>query len=191
MGRAVGIHLLISTQRPSVNVITGVIKANIPSRVSFMVTSNVDSRVILDCSGADKLIGKGDMLYLPYYSNKPERLQGSFVTTKEIEMITGYVKGEKKAEYNLQISEKINKSTDNDSEEDDLFFEAMKIAVDFGRTSASLLQRRLKIGYSRAARIIDQLEGRGYISGPDGSKPRDILISRDDLIDIMGKKENK
>lgn len=190
MGRAVGIHLLISTQRPSVNVITGIIKANIPSRVAFMVTSNVDSRVILDCSGADKLIGKGDMLYLPYYSNRPERLQGSFVTTKEIEMVTNYIKGEKEAEYDLQISKKINKANNKNTEEDELFFEALKISVDFGHASASLLQRRLKIGYSRAARIIDQLEGSGYVSRPDGSKPREILVSRDDLVNILQEQNN-
>ena len=190
MGRAVGIHLLISTQRPSVNVITGLIKANIPSKIAFMVTSNVDSRVILDCPGADKLIGRGDMLYLPYYSNKTERIQGSFVTSKEIEMVTRYIKGEKEAEYDLQISEKINKPGSKIIEEDELFYEALKVMIDHGHASSSLLQRRLKIGYSRAARIIDQLEGRGYISGHDGSKPREILVSRDDLINIMGKQRN-
>jgi S-DNA-T family DNA segregation ATPase FtsK/SpoIIIE len=186
MGRAVGMHLVIATQRPSVNVITGLIKANVPSRIAFMVTSNVDSRVILDCSGADKLIGRGDMLYLPYYLNKPERIQGCFVTSNEIEMITGYIKGEKEPEYNVDISKKISQSGKKDVEADDLFYDALKVAVDYGHASASLLQRRLKVGYSRAARIIDQLEGSGYIGPHEGSKPREILISNEDLAGILG-----
>ena len=185
MGRAVGMHLVIATQRPSVNVITGLIKANIPSRIAFMVTSNVDSRVILDCQGADKLIGRGDMLYLPYYLNKPERIQGSFVTSHEIEMITSYIKGEKEPEYNVNISKKISQTGKKNMEEDDLFYDALKIVVDFGHASASLLQRRLKVGYSRAARIIDQLENSGYIGEFEGSKPREILISKEELADIL------
>jgi S-DNA-T family DNA segregation ATPase FtsK/SpoIIIE len=189
MGRAVGMHLVIATQRPSVNVITGLIKANVPSRIAFMVTSNVDSRVILDCSGADKLIGRGDMLYLPYYLNKPERIQGCFVTSNEIEMITRYIKGEKEPEYNMDISKKISRSGKKNVETDDLFYDALKIVVDFGHASASLLQRRLKVGYSRAARIIDQLEGSGYIGAYEGSKPREILITKNDLADILKKQE--
>jgi DNA segregation ATPase FtsK/SpoIIIE, S-DNA-T family len=187
MGRAVGMHLVISTQRPSVNVITGLIKANVPSRIAFMVTSNVDSRVILDCSGADKLIGRGDMLYLPYYLNRPERIQGCFVTTNEIEMITRYIKGEKEPEYNLDISKKISQSGKKNIEEDELFYEALKVVADFGHASASLLQRRLKVGYSRAARIIDQLENSGYIGEFEGSKPREILISNEELAGILSK----
>jgi S-DNA-T family DNA segregation ATPase FtsK/SpoIIIE len=186
MGRAVGMHLVIATQRPSVNVITGLIKANVPSRIAFMVTSNVDSRVILDNSGAEKLIGRGDMLFKPYYLNKPERIQGCFVTSNEIEIITGYIKGEKEPEYNVDISKKISQSGKKNVEADDLFHEALKVAVDFGHASASLLQRRLKVGYSRAARIIDQLEGSGYIGPYEGSKPREILISKDDLANILG-----
>ena len=189
MGRAVGMHLVISTQRPSVNVITGLIKANVPSRIAFMVTSNVDSRVILDCSGADKLIGRGDMLYLPYYLNRPERIQGCFVTTNEIEMITRYIKGEKEPEYNLDISKKISQSGKKNIEEDELFYEALKVVVDFGHASASLLQRRLKVGYSRAARIIDQLENSGYVGEFEGSKPREILISNEELAGILSKQE--
>jgi DNA segregation ATPase FtsK/SpoIIIE, S-DNA-T family len=189
MGRAVGMHLVISTQRPSVNVITGLIKANVPSRIAFMVTSNVDSRVILDCSGADKLIGRGDMLYLPYYLNRPERIQGCFVTTNEIEMITRYIKGEKEPEYNLDISKKISQSGKKNIEEDELFYEALKVVVDFGHASASLLQRRLKVGYSRAARIIDQLENSGYVGEFEGSKPREILISNEELAGILTKQE--
>jgi len=188
MGRAVGIHLIISTQRPSVNIITGLIKANIPSRIAFMVTSNVDSRVILDCGGAEKLIGKGDMLYLPYYLNRPERVQGSFVTSHEIEMITGYIKNNNTPEYNLEISKRISEEQKKVDEEDELFYEALRVVVDFGHASASLLQRRLKIGYSRAARIIDQMEDRGMISSYDGSKPRQVLIPKEDLARLLEEK---
>lgn len=190
MGRAVGIHLIISTQRPSVNIITGLIKANIPSRISFMVTSNVDSRVILDCGGAEKLVGKGDMLYLPYYSSRPERVQGSFVTTNEIEMITGYIRNISTPEYSMEISKRISEDEVNIKDEDELFYEALRVVVDFGHASASLLQRRLKIGYSRAARIIDQMEDRGMISGYDGSKPREVLISKEDLVKLLEEKRN-
>ncbi len=190
MGRAVGIHLIISTQRPSVNIITGLIKANIPSRIAFMVTSNVDSRVILDCGGAEKLVGKGDMLFLPYYSNRPERIQGAFVTSREIEMITGYIRNISTPEYSLEISKRISDEKKNMHDEDDLFYEALRVAVDFGHASASLLQRRLKIGYSRAARIIDQMEDRELVSAYDGNKPREVLISKVDLIKLLEEKEN-
>lgn len=190
MGRAVGIHLIISTQRPSVNIITGLIKANIPSRIAFMVTANVDSRVILDCGGAEKLVGKGDMLFLPYYSNRPERIQGAFVTSREIEMITGYIRNISTPEYSLEISKRISDEKKNMHDEDDLFYEALRVAVDFGHASASLLQRRLKIGYSRAARIIDQMEARELVSAYDGNKPREVLISKVDLIKLLDEKEN-
>jgi len=190
MGRAVGIHLIISTQRPSVNVITGLIKANVPSRIAFMVTSNVDSRVILDCAGAEKLVGKGDMLYLPYYSNRPERVQGSFVTANEIEMITGYIRNISNPEYSMEISKRISDEGSGGKDEDELFYEALRVVVDFGHASASLLQRRLKIGYSRAARIIDQMEDRGMISGYDGSKPREVLISKEDMARILEDNRN-
>ncbi len=190
MGRAVGIHLIISTQRPSVNIITGLIKANIPSRIAFMVASSVDSRVILDCNGAEKLVGKGDMLYLPYYSNRPERIQGAFVTSSEIEMVTGYIRNIGTPEYSLEISKRISEEKKDIHDEDDLFYEALRVVVDFGHASASLLQRRLKIGYSRAARIIDQMEDRELISGFDGSKPREVLISKEDLIKMLEEKES-
>ena len=190
MGRAVGIHLIISTQRPSVNIITGLIKANVPSRIAFMVASNVDSRVILDCPGAEKLVGKGDMLYLPYYSNRPERVQGAFVTSNEIEMITGYIRNIGTPEYSLEISKRISGEDKNIQNEDELFYEALRVVVDFGHASASLLQRRLKIGYSRAARIIDQMEDRELVSGYDGSKPRGVLISKEELIKMLEEKES-
>lgn len=190
MGRAVGIHLIISTQRPSVNIITGLIKANIPSRIAFMVSSNVDSRVILDCGGAEKLVGRGDMLYLPYYLNRPERVQGAFVTSKETEMITGYIRNIGQPEYSFEISKRISDKDKNLLEEDELFYEALRVVVDFGHASASLLQRRLRIGYSRAARIIDQMESKGLVSSYDGSKPREVLISKADLIRLLEEKED-
>jgi S-DNA-T family DNA segregation ATPase FtsK/SpoIIIE len=190
MGRAVGIHLIISTQRPSVNIITGLIKANIPSRIAFMVSSNVDSRVILDSGGAEKLVGRGDMLYLPYYLNRPERVQGAFVTSKETEMITGYIRNIGQPEYSFEIHKRISDKDKDLLEEDELFYEALRVVVDFGHASASLLQRRLRIGYSRAARIIDQMEGRGLVSTYDGSKPREVLISKADLIKILEEKES-
>jgi len=190
MGRAVGIHLIISTQRPSVNIITGLIKANIPSRIAFMVSSNVDSRVILDCGGAEKLVGRGDMLYLPYYLNRPERVQGAFVTSKETEMITGYIRNIGQPEYSFEISKRISDKNKDLLEEDELFYEALRVVVDFGHASASLLQRRLRIGYSRAARIIDQMESRDLVSSYDGSKPREVLISKADLLKILEEKED-
>lgn len=185
IGRAVGIHLIIATQRPSVNIITGLIKANIPSRISFMVASNTDSRVILDCAGAEKLIGRGDMLYLPATSTRPERLQGAYVTTKEIEMITSYIKNQKSPDYNREILEKFEKKEKDLPEEDMLLYEALEIVVNFGHASTSLLQRKLRLGYSRAARIMDQLEERGFIGSYDGSKPREVFVSKDDLKKIL------
>lgn len=190
-GRAVGIHLIVSTQRPSVNVVTGLIKANIPSRISFKVAHNTDSKVILNYGGAEKLIGRGDMLYLPSTSSRPERLQGAFVTTNEIEMIVRYIRDQKKPEYDLEISEAYGREGKDKKiiEEDELLYDALKTVVSFGHASASLLQRKLKVGYSRAARIIDQLEDRGLVGGYDGSKPREVLISADDLEKILEKRD--
>ncbi len=186
-GRAVGIHLIVATQKPIVKIVTGLIQGNIPARIAFNVAKNVDSRVILDQSGAEKLIGKGDMLYKAPTSSSTLRLQGAFVTSKEIEMITNYIKDVKKPDYSKEISEKINKKKTIDLEEDELLYDALKASADYGHASASLLQRRLKLGYSRAARIIDQLEDKGLISGYDGSKPREILISDDELKKILEK----
>lgn len=193
LARAVGIHLIVSTQKPIVKIVTGLIKTNIPSRISFKVTDYTDSRVILDFGGAEKLIGRGDMLYLSPSSNRPVRLQGSFVTTKEINMVTNYIKNQLKPEYNLEITERVSRKNKKIIEEDELFYDALKIVVEFRHASASLLQRKLRLGYSRAARIIDQLEDRGLISGYDASKPRearDVLISRDDLEIILEKRKN-
>ncbi|MHB1274394.1 MAG: DNA translocase FtsK [Candidatus Humimicrobiaceae bacterium] len=182
MGRAVGIHLIIATQRPSVNVITGVIKANIPSRIAFNVASNTDSRVILDIPGAEKLIGRGDMLYSPVSFSRPERIQGSFVTTGEIEIITDYIKDQKSSSYLKDIFESEIKIEKKEMADDSLIYEALEVFIEFGHASASLLQRRLRIGYSRAARIVDQLENRGFISRYDGAKPREVLISHEDFL---------
>ena len=193
MGRAVGIHLIIATQRPSVNVITGVIKANIPSRVAFNVASNTDSRVILDIPGAEKLIGRGDMLYSPVSYSRPERIQGSFVTTGEIEIITDYIKDQKNSSHLKDIFETEIKIEKKEVSDDSLIYEALEVFMEFGHASASLLQRRLRIGYSRAARIVDQLENRGFISGYDGAKPREVLISHEDFSKFkkdMGMEEN-
>lgn len=188
--RAAGMHLVIATQRPSVDVITGVIKANIPSRIAFTVSSQVDSRTILDQVGAETLLGKGDMLYFPTGEMKPQRMQGAFVSESEVENIVTFIKGSSEAKYNEDIIEhiekqgKVNKGVeDPESEEDDadaLLDAAIELVVDMGQASASMLQRRFKIGYSRAGRIVDQMEARGIVSGYEGSKPRQVLISKEE-----------
>jgi len=190
MARAVGIHLIISTQKPVVKILTGLIKTNIPARIAFRVTDYTDSRVILEHGGAEKLIGRGDMLYLSPSSNRPERLQGAFVTTKEISLITNYIKNQGKAEFNPEITGRITKKEDKSIEDDDLFYDALKVVVEFGHASASLLQRKLRLGYSRAARIVDQLEDKGLIGSYDGSKPREVLISREELNEMLEGREN-
>lgn len=191
MARAAGMHLIIATQRPSVDVITGIIKANIPSRIAFTVSSQVDSRTILDSAGAEKLLGKGDMLYFPVGETKPLRVQGAFVSESEIEKIVEHIKQTTDSTYSQDILESIEKSnvggksgksnSDNGSENDDadeLLNDAIDLVVDIGNASAAMLQRRFKIGHSRAGRIIDQMEERGLISGYNGSKPRDLLITK-------------
>jgi S-DNA-T family DNA segregation ATPase FtsK/SpoIIIE len=193
MARAAGMHLVVATQRPSVDVITGLIKANIPSRIAFTVSSQVDSRTILDSAGAEKLLGKGDMLYFPVGENKPLRIQGSYVSEKEIESVVENIKKNNTSNYSEDIISSIEKSnkvtdtdTDGDGEEDldPLLNDAINMVVDMGQASASMLQRRFKIGYSRAGRIVDQMEARGLISGYDGSKPRQVLISKDEWQEI-------
>lgn len=186
MARAVGIHLIISTQKPIVKIITGLIKTNVPARIAFKVTDYTDSRVILEHAGAEKLIGKGDMLFLSPNSNRPERLQGAFVTTKEISLITNYIKNQGKAEYNREITERFVKKEERMLEDDDLLYDALKVVVEIGHASASLLQRKLRLGYSRAARIIDQLEDKGFVGGYDGSKPREVLVSKEEVEDMLG-----
>ncbi|MBE3093781.1 MAG: DNA translocase FtsK 4TM domain-containing protein [Actinobacteria bacterium] len=190
MARAVGIHLIISTQKPVVKILTGLIKTNIPARIAFRVTDYTDSRVILDHGGAEKLIGRGDMLYLSPSSNRAVRLQGAFVTTKEINLITNYIKNQGKAEFNPEITGRLTKKEEKSFEDDDLFYDALKVVVEFGHASASLLQRKLRLGYSRAARIIDQLEEKGLVGSYDGSKPREVLISRKELNEMLEGREN-
>lgn len=198
MARAAGMHLVIATQRPSVNVITGVIKANIPSRIALKVSSNIDSRTILDFGGAEKLIGKGDMLFSPVGAPKPVRVQGCYASDEEIESVTGYIKKSYQARYNSEIEEKIkriaaedingnskdNKSQDNSNPDvDDKMEEAIKCIIDAGQASTSLLQRRLKVGYARAGRMIDDMEQMGIVGPYQGSKPREVLITYNEWLE--------
>lgn len=186
--RAAGMHLIIATQRPSVDVITGIIKANVPSRIAFSVSSQVDSRTILDQVGAEKLLGKGDMLFYPSGSPKPSRVQGAFVSDEEVEKIVSFVKSNGEATYNEDILESIENSNktdkelaaetgDPDDDTDPFLMEAIDIVVETGQASTSFIQRRFKVGYARAGRIIDQMEERGVISGYQGSKPRQVLMT--------------
>ncbi len=181
MSRATGIHMVLSTQRPSVDIITGLIKANIPCRIAFAVASQVDSRVILDMQGAEKLLGQGDMLYLPPEQAKPIRIQGAFVSDKDIGSLVSYLKKQGVTpQYTEEVTSMPRPGTTKlpgvDSELDDLFRDAVEVVCQYDRASASLLQRRLSIGYARAARIIDQLEVTGVVGPADGSKPREVLI---------------
>ena len=185
MARAVGIHLVVATQRPSANVITGLIKANIPCRAAFAVSSQVDSRVVIDANGAEKLIGKGDMLYMSPETPKAQRLQAAFVAESEVQLVVEYVKKQAKPEYKREIfSERKPKKEVEFT--DDLFDEALDLVVTAGQASTSSLQRRLRVGYARAARLIDMLEQRGMIGPADGSKPREVLITRAELEELRG-----
>lgn len=197
MSRAIGIHLIISTQRPSVEVLTGLIKANIPTRIAFMVATQIDSRTILDASGAEKLLGDGDMLYVSANSSKPKRLQGVFVSEAEVKKVVRFIKNQKAEKIEEELGEEIGeeivspfpskaKNTDEridldlvaeNDQEDSLYEEAKKIAIEMKKASSSLLMRRLRIGYSRSARLIDMLEKRGVVGPADGAKPREILIT--------------
>jgi S-DNA-T family DNA segregation ATPase FtsK/SpoIIIE len=181
MSRATGIHMVLATQRPSVDVITGLIKANIPCRIAFAVASQVDSRVILDGQGAEKLLGKGDMLYLPPDQAKPIRIQGAFVSDKETNELVSFLRNQGvQPQYTEEVTSMPKPGTTQvagiDGDFDELFRDAVEVVVQYDRASASLLQRRLSVGYARAARIIDQLEAAGVVSPADGSKPRDVLI---------------
>jgi len=187
IARAAGMHLVIATQRPSVDVITGVIKANIPSRISFAVSSQVDSRTILDMAGAEKLLGKGDMLFYPVGKPKPIRVQGAFVSDKEVEKVVEFVKSQGNVEYDNSIIDEIdNDSTpiESESEDDELLPRAIDLVIESGQASVSLIQRKLKVGYARAARIVDQMEERGIVGGYEGSKPRQILISKQQWMEL-------
>jgi S-DNA-T family DNA segregation ATPase FtsK/SpoIIIE len=179
MSRATGIHMVLATQRPSVDVITGLIKANIPCRIAFAVASQVDSRVILDTQGAEKLLGRGDMLYLPPEQAKPIRIQGAFVSDKETNALVAFLKNQGVTpQYTEEVTTMPRAGVGASGLEgsDPLFDEAVRVVCQYLRASASLLQRRLSIGYARAARIIDQLEAAGVVSPAEGSKPRDVLI---------------
>ena len=188
MARAAGIHLIVATQRPSTDVITGVVKANIPSRIAFAVASQIDSRTILDMGGAEKLLGKGDMLYKPMGENTPLRIQGNFISDDEIERVIAYTSKEQVASYDESITQ-MNQNTESistagvggrdTSEDDPLYNEIVDFAIETGKVSASLLQRRFRLGYNRAARIVDLLEERGVIGPQNGSKPREVLIKMD------------
>ena len=200
--RAAGMHLVIATQRPSVDVITGLIKANIPSRIAFAVSSQVDSRTILDTVGAEKLLGKGDMLFFPSGAPKPSRVQGTFVSDEEVEKIVDFVKSNGTATYSEDILESIENSNKTDKElaqeqatdddTDPFLMDAIQTVVETGQASTSFIQRRFKVGYARAGRIIDQMEERGVISGYQGSKPREVLMTLEKLNELkMGKEEAK
>ena len=197
LARAAGMYLVIATQRPSVDVITGVIKANVPSRISFAVSSQIDSRTIIDSPGAEKLLGKGDMLYAPRGAIKPIRIQGNFLSDTEIENIIDYIKKQYEAEYDESILEHIEREPENTAEEnddnshmrggerDELFAKAAELVIDSGQASVAMLQRRFKVGYQRAARIIDQMEEYRVIGPYEGTKPRQVFMTRNDLNEML------
>jgi S-DNA-T family DNA segregation ATPase FtsK/SpoIIIE len=182
MARAAGIHLIVATQRPSVDVITGLIKANIPSRIAFSVSSMTDSRTILDTGGAEKLLGKGDMLFSPVGSSKPHRVQGAFISDEEVEELVNFVKGQsKETNYDDSILENVIVETNSDSEGDEHLKSATEFVIQNGSASISMLQRKYRIGYNRAARLIDEMEERGIVGPSQGSKAREVLIDQVDL----------
>lgn len=204
MGRAAGIHIVIATQRPSADVITGLMKANIPSRIAFAVDSALNSRIILDAAGAEKLLGKGDMLYSPIGVGKPVRVQGTFVTDGEREDVVNFVKSQGPENYSSEVQNEIERSVDKgkdkpraeesedeseDSELDELYEEAVDIVVESKQASVSMLQRRLKLGYTRAARIVDQMEERGVVGAFEGSKPRAVLVTKQQWDEMRGRAE--
>lgn len=184
LARAAGIHLIVATQRPSTDVITGLIKANLPSRISFSVSSSIDSRTVLDMTGAEKLLGKGDMLFLPIGENAPIRIQGAFVTDEEVQKVVNYTIKQQKAQFDdrfsLENTSTITTHTDDVEDDDPLYNEVVEFVVINGKASASLIQRRFKVGYNRAARIIDLLEKRGIVGPHNGSKPREVLVKLED-----------
>ena len=177
MARAAGIHMILATQRPSVDVITGIIKANVPSRIAFAVSSGTDSRTIIDANGAEKLLGRGDMLYMPMGENKPIRVQGAFLTDEEVERIVDFVKNQQEVEYDEAMMPSENTTAAGGSEpEDELFYEVIELLKEQETISTSYLQRRFRIGFNRAARMIDDLEARGYVGPADGSKGRKVNV---------------
>ena len=181
--RACGIHLLLATQRPSVDVITGLIKANIPTRIAFSVSSQVDSRTMIDTNGAEKLLGRGDMLFVENGAGRTIRLQGPFVSDEEIERVASYVRSLSEPNYLFEQEELLTLAIEE--EEDDLLNEVIQFVVEQQQASTSLLQRQFRIGYNRAARLIDSIENKGIISGQNGSKPREVLVSQDQIDHIL------
>jgi S-DNA-T family DNA segregation ATPase FtsK/SpoIIIE len=195
MGRAAGMHLVIATQRPSADVITGLMKANIPSRIAFAVASSLESRIILDNAGAEKLVGRGDMLYAPLGEGKPRRVQGCLITAEEIERVVSFVKENGEASYDKDVIDKIEQNVAEkekggskgasapaepaEDDGDEMLPAAIEVVLETGQASVSMLQRRLKLGYSRAARLVDQMEERGIVGPFEGSKPRQLLITRE------------
>ena len=202
MGRAAGMHLVVATQRPTTDVITGLIKANIPSRIALSVMSQIDSRTIIDQAGADKLLGNGDMLYMPIGQNKPIRVQGCFASTKDIDNTIKFIKSQVQGEFDndiIQAVESMIPVTKNDRDDssdngyatgsdEDYIERAMAVAVDNGQLSTSMLQRKLKLGYARAARIMDELEEMGVVGPSEGAKPRKVLMSRMQLDERRARK---
>jgi len=192
MARAVGIHLILATQRPSVDVITGLIKANLPSRISFRVASKVDSRTILDSNGAEALLGRGDMLFLPPGTARLVRLHGPLVTEKEIGRVVDWCKAQSQPQYNEEFLKPLKEKDGDDLEDDEtdsaeldsIYEEAVRLVVESGKASTSLLQRRLRLGYGRAARLLDLMQKDGIVSAPDGSKPREVLKRPDWLREV-------
>ena len=209
--RAAGMHVIIGTQRPSVDVITGLIKANIPSRIAFTVASPVDSRTIIDRAGAESLIGRGDMLYLPVGASKPVRVQGAFVSEEDVEKVVSFIKSanaDNQVEYSSDVIEQIEKeaakcgigkkgagasaaASDDEGEDDPMLKSALELAVNSGKISTSLIQRRLSLGYGRAAKLIDRMEQLGYVSPPEGQKPREVLITKEQYMEMVLKREDE
>ena len=206
--RAAGMHVIIGTQRPSVDVITGLIKANIPSRIAFTVASQVDSRTIIDRAGAESLIGRGDMLYMPVGASKPIRVQGAYVSEEDVEEIVTFIKKmncETEVKYADDVMEQIEKeaakcgmgnkkaaggaAAEATGDDDPMLRDALQLAVNSGKISTSLIQRRLSLGYGRAAKLIDRMEQLGYVSAPDGQKPREVLISKEQFMEMVLKND--
>jgi S-DNA-T family DNA segregation ATPase FtsK/SpoIIIE len=191
--RAVGIHLVLATQSPRVDVITGMIKANVPSRIAFAVSSQTDSRVILDQNGAESLLGEGDMLFSPVGTSRLQRIQGSYVDEAQVATVCDYWRKQGEPEFHEELLDEVEKKTDAEGERDDgtdpdqdpLLADAITLVVEMGTASTSMLQRRLRLGYTRAGRLIDMLERRGVISGYEGSKPRQVLVSEADLARVL------
>ena len=186
MARAAGIHLVVATQRPSVDVITGLIKANISSRIAFAVSSQVDSRTILDMAGAERLLGRGDMLFMPIGASKPIRVQGVYVSDREVDDLVTYVKQQGRPEYNPSFMKSEDSGEENNEAEDELFPAAVRVVLETGQASISMLQRRLRVGYTRAARLMDMMEARGFVGGHEGTKARAILTNWDEYQELFG-----